>query len=78
MEEIAAKLPTLPSIKSSLYRERRKRFPPMPQTRAEVIFEGEWAQTLNGQPFLLVEDGKQDKIIIFSTIENLHTNNKCN
>ena len=41
--------------------------------RAEVTFEGEWAQTLNGQPFLLVEDEEQDKIIIFSTIENLHT-----
>ena len=45
----------------------------MPQTRAKVTFEGEWAQTLNGQPFLLVEDGEKDKIIIFSTIENLHT-----
>ena len=73
MEEIAAKLPIIRSIKSSLYHERRKRLPPMSQTRAEVTFEGEWAQTLNGQPFLLVEDGEQDKIIIFSTIENLHT-----
>ena len=45
----------------------------MPQTQAEVTFKGEWAQTLNGQPFLLVEDREQDKIIIFSTIENLHT-----
>ena len=38
----------------------------MPQTQTEVTFKGEWAH-------LLVEDGEQDKIIIFSTIENLHT-----
>lgn len=39
-EEIAAKLPTLESIKSSLYRHRRSRLPPLPQSRAEVHFDG--------------------------------------
>ena len=35
-QDKAAKLPTLQSMKSSLYRECRKRLPPMPHTREKV------------------------------------------
>ena len=65
-------LPTLYSMKSSLYRLRRKRLPPFPTSRDKVYFEGEWTQTIAGEPFLLAEDGDgDDKIIIFSTDANI-------
>ena len=72
LDQVAANLPTLPSLKSSLYRLRRKRLPAMPTTRGEVHFCGEWAETDAGENFLLVEDGQgDDKIIIFATQYNL-------
>ena len=71
MEEVAAKLPTFPSLKSSLYRNHRVRLPVLPQSREDVVFEGEWAQTMSGAPFLLASEGAEDKIVIFATRENL-------
>ena len=50
-EEIAAKLPTLAHLKSSLYRNRRSRLPPMPESRADVHFDGEWTKTASGEAF---------------------------
>ena len=38
-----ANVPTLPSMKSSLYRKRREWFPPMPATIDDVPFDGDWA-----------------------------------
>ena len=61
---------SLYSIKSSLYRIRKNRVPPFPQS--EICFEGEWAKTHTGYQFLMTEDGdRSDKIIIFSTSDNL-------
>ena len=60
-ENVAAKMPTLSSLKSNLYRERRKRLPPMPQTHAEVTLAGDWANTLGSEPFILAEEGADDK-----------------
>ena len=40
-EAIAAHLPMLTSLKSTLYRNRRKKFPPLPQNRSEINLEGE-------------------------------------
>ncbi len=69
--EMAAKLPTLTSLKTSLYRRRRKLLPPLPTTRADVHFAGEWAETVGGERFLLVEDGDDDKVEVFATDDNL-------
>lgn len=45
---------------------------PLPTTRAEVHFDGEWVVTFRGAPFLLAEDGAgDDKVVIFATAENL-------
>ena len=71
-ESVAANMPTLSFLKSNLYRERRKRLPPMPQTRAEVTLAGDWAYTLGGEPFILAEEGTDDKIILLGTQSNLH------
>ena len=65
---IAAQLPTFPSLKSSLYRSRQKKFPPLPQNREDIILEGEWSQTTTGENFL-VHHGED--IIMFSTEANM-------
>ena len=57
-------------MKSS--RERRKRIPRMPQTHAEVNLTDDWANTLDGEPFVLAESGADDKIILLGTHSNLH------
>ena len=72
LEEVAAQLATFYSMKYLLYQLRRKQLPPFPTSRDEVHFEGEWTQTIAGEPFLLAEDGDGDnKIIIFSTDANI-------
>ena len=65
-------MPSLSSVKSNLYRERRKRLPPLPRTRADVNLSGEWANTLGGEQFLLAESGADNKIVILGTRSNLH------
>ena len=50
------------SMKSSLYRTRRERLPPMPRSRAELNLTGDWAKTLDGQDFVLANDGQDEKI----------------
>ena len=49
-----------------------QRLPPMPQTHAEVTLAGDWAYTLGGEPFILAEEGADDKIILLGTQSNLH------
>ena len=71
-EEIAAKLPTLAHLKSSLHRNRRSRLPPMPESRADVHFDGEWTKTASGEDFLMAEDGQgEDRVIMFATDVNI-------
>ena len=60
-------MPSLTPVKSNLYRKRRKRLPPTPQSRAEVTLTGDWVNTLGGQPFVLAESGAEDKIILLGT-----------
>ena len=66
-EAVAAHLPTLSSVKSALYRSRKTKFPPLPQTRQDVNLEGEWSQTTTGASFLV----RHQEDIIFSTESNL-------
>ena len=39
--DVAPTLPTYSSFKSSMYRSRRKRLPPLPKTRAEIDLTGD-------------------------------------
>ncbi len=70
-EGIISQLPSLYSLKSSLYRARRERLPPMPSTRADLDLSGEWCTTLDGEKFVLANDGLDDKIVIFATESSL-------
>ncbi|XP_046575249.1 uncharacterized protein LOC124283263 [Haliotis rubra] len=64
-------LPSFTSVRSSLYRHRRKTMPALPTTLREVDLEDSWTETSNGRRFLLLSDGEQDKILVFSTTEQL-------
>ena len=71
-DEVAAKMPTLAAMKSALYRRRKSLIPKLPQSRSEVCFSGEWANTVKEERFLLAEDGDGDaRLVIFATNENL-------
>ena len=67
---VAAK-PTFRKVKSALYNHRRKMLPPLPRRLQEVTLEGTWAETSQGKPFMLANDGDEQKIVVFSTDENL-------
>ncbi len=54
-----------------VFRQRAKLLPPLPKTRQEVVIEGKWAETTAGEKFLLADDGEENRIIIFGTVENL-------
>lgn len=63
--------PTFQSVRSTLYNQRRKTLPPFPRRIQEVMLEGSWAESARGQPFLLADDGTEQKILVFSTDQNL-------
>ena len=43
----------------------------MPQSRSDINLEGEWATTLDGNEFIIANDGPDDKIVIFGTSASL-------
>ena len=44
----------------------------MPESRADVHFDGEWTKTASGEDFLMAEDGQEeDKVIVFATDANI-------
>ena len=69
--EIASNLPTFDSAKSSLYRSRQKMLPPVLTTRPDINLEGKFRETTSGEPFLQAEDGDINKILIFTTADNI-------
>ncbi|XP_071086556.1 uncharacterized protein [Haliotis cracherodii] len=64
-------MPSFESVKSALYRHRRKTIPALPRSRSAVDIEDKWSETTDGRPFLLFSDGDDDKILAFSTAEQI-------
>ena len=64
-------LPTFESCRGQLYNQRAKLIPALPQTRSDINIEGPWRLTTKGDPFLLADDGDAERILIFSTQDNL-------
>lgn len=69
--DFVAERPSYLSMKTTLYKQRRMTLPLLPRRIQEVTLEGVWAETTQGKPFLLANDGVEDKIMLFSTDENL-------
>ncbi len=67
-DEVAAVVPTFSSIRTTLYGKRRERLPPLPRSREDIHFDGEWAKTLRDEQFLL---RSRDDVYLFSTQANL-------
>ncbi|XP_067668277.1 uncharacterized protein [Haliotis asinina] len=76
--EAAATVPPLCSVKSGLYRHRRKTTPALPKDLASVNIEGSWANTKDGRRFLAVNSGREDKILVFATDETLEMAQQAN
>ena len=70
-DEIAAAMPPLEQIKSSLYAHRRMRLPPLPSSRENICLQGEWTKTASGDDFLIADDGDEDRVLIFATDDNI-------
>lgn len=70
-EALIPQFPSFPSMSSALYRHRKKNLPSLPKSRAEVNLEGSWTEASDGRPFLLINDGEDNKILAFSTTEQL-------
>ena len=66
-----AQLPGLESIRSSLYRARHENTPVLPTHRRDVSLPNRFTQTMGGEDFLQVDDGDDEKILIFATEDNL-------
>ena len=64
-------LPSFNKYRCTLYRARSKRLPNIPHSRSEIDLQGQWTQTKDGRPFLLANDGAEDRILIFGTAQNL-------
>lgn len=59
-------------VKSQLYRSRRKLVPSNPNSAAELMLEGEWRNTNEGDEFVLVDEVIDNRrIIVFGTKSNL-------
>ena len=67
----AATMPSFASVQASLYRHRAKAIPPVPTTRAAVDLQEPWTKTQDGRDFLCVNDGDDDKILVFASTEML-------
>ena len=59
-DDALSQLPSLESLRSSLYRARHKTIPSLPATRRDVDFPDRFTKTLSGGDFLLVNDGDDD------------------
>ena len=70
-DEQAAIQPSFSSVESGLYRHRRKMLPKLPTSRSEVDLRDSWAQTKNNKRFLAINDGDDDKLLVFATDEML-------
>lgn len=66
-----ASVPAFKSVKSSMYRKRAERLPKQPQTLIDMKLDGEWLKTKSNSDFLQIDDGTEDRILVFFTVSNL-------
>ena len=64
-------LPTFDQVWSSMYRKRRSVIPGLPQHREDIQIPPAYA-TLNNKDFLLVDEGEDNRLLMFSTRKNLN------
>lgn len=67
VDELVSALSDFVKMKSSIQRARMGGCPPLPQSLDQVRVDGEWANTHDGNRFLLFETDGSDKILGFAT-----------
>ncbi|CAC5374706.1 unnamed protein product [Mytilus coruscus] len=65
--QLVEHIPTFYSCKHQLYNERHKTLPALPTSVADITVDGEWTETITGQPFLLADDNTNGRMLVFST-----------
>ncbi|XP_063435973.1 uncharacterized protein LOC134716888 [Mytilus trossulus] len=71
-------LPTFPSLKSSLNRQRKDLIQHLPTSLLNIDLQNEWTETKAAERFLLINNGTYDKIVVFApdnNIQHLANNN---
>lgn len=56
--------PRFKKIKTQIYAARHSHLPPIPTRVEDVVIAGEWAETVDHQPFLICNVGEADKILV--------------
>ena len=71
--EIALSLGSEPALKQAIQRRRRMVRPKDPDTASGIVISGDWAHTIDGQPWFMGEiNVGDDSAYIFATEENLN------
>lgn len=64
-------LPTYNSCKNTVYRCKRNLVPALPKTLQEINLVTPWNTLPDGRLFLLIDDGLDNRIMVFGTVDNL-------
>ncbi|XP_046356474.2 uncharacterized protein LOC124135251 [Haliotis rufescens] len=64
-------LPSFSCVSSALCRQRRNTMPALPRNLSDVDLLGSWTETTDERHFLLLSNGVHNKILAFSTLEQL-------
>lgn len=71
-DDIIVSLPTFESVRSTIYREKRKQQPRLPREADDIELEGSCTQTADGRAFLLFDiSTNAGRVLCFSTQETL-------
>jgi len=65
--DAAAVASPLSTIERSLQRHRIRNRPPLPLNRQDLQLQPQQSTTSDGRPFLLVDDGADDRLLVFGT-----------
>lgn len=75
-EEESDGIPEFSEVRSSLARQKRQLFPPIPRRVQDVIVDGSWTQTWERRQFLVHQDN-QWGLLIFMTARNAGQLRRC-
>ena len=68
----AALTAPLSEMERSMQRYKVRNRPELPATRQDLILQLEHTITTSGLPFVLIDDGVPDRILVFGSEANLH------
>lgn len=69
---ITSLFPTIYACKSTFYCQRGKEIPKLPISPQDIVLEGKWTRSNAGDNFLVADDGKDSRIVIFGTNSNIN------